>query len=219
MTLTVLLDIDGTLVDSNDLHAASWHETLAAFDIHVPLEKVRGLIGKGSDKLLPELSGHTPDSPKGEALVAHRKSLFMREYIPRVRAFPEARAFVARLIEAGHRPVVATSAGSDELSALLARANLADLLSMTTTSDDANRSKPDPDIVHAALSLARAQPREAIFIGDTPYDLLAATRAGVRFIGVRSGGYDAHALRGALAVYRDVAELVEKFDESPLGSH
>ena len=219
MLLTVLLDIDGTLVDSNHLHAASWHETLATFDIHVPLEKVRGLIGMGSDKLLAKLSGHTPDTPQGEAMVAHRKSLFMRDYVPQVRAFPEARTFVARLIDAGHRPVVATSAGADELSAILARASLTDLLTVTTTSDDAERSKPDPDIVHAALDRARAAPREAIFIGDTPYDLAAAARAGVRFLGVRSGGYDDHALRGALAVYRDVAELVEKFDESPLGSH
>ena len=112
--------------------------------------------------------------------------------------------------------MVATSASERELEGLLSRANLSDLLSVRTSSDQASRSKPDPDIVHAALAKARVAAREALMLGDTPYDLKAAARAGVGFVGVRSGGYDDAALRGALAVYRDPAELCAAFDESPL---
>jgi HAD superfamily hydrolase (TIGR01509 family) len=216
MKRAVLLDIDGTLVDSNDLHAESWKVALAEHGFHVRFEELRGLIGMGSDKLLPRVTGLSPHEARGAEIVETRSELFMREYVQQVRAFPGARALVERILERGHRPVVATSANERELEALLSRANLSDLLTLRTSSDQAKRSKPDADIVHAALDRARAAPREAVMLGDTPYDLKAAARAGVGFVGVRSGGYDDDALRGALAVYRDAAELHERFDSSPL---
>lgn len=216
MKRAVLLDIDGTLVDSNDLHAESWRVALAEHGFVVSFDRLRGMIGMGSDKLLPKVVGLSPDDARGARIVETRSELFLREYVQKVRAFPGARALVERIIDRGHRPVVATSANERELEALLARANLSDLLLVRTSSDQAKRSKPDPDIVQAALDKARAAPREAIMLGDTPYDLKAAARAGVGFVGVRSGGYDDAALRGALAVYRDAAELHTLFDESPL---
>jgi HAD superfamily hydrolase (TIGR01509 family) len=219
MIRTVLLDVDGTLVDSNDLHAEAWQAALAEFGVQVPFERVRPLIGMGSDKLLPALTGVTPSSAQGAEMVSVRTRLFMEAYLPKVRALPGARRFVERLFDAGHRPVVASSANAAELAGLLARANLTDLLHTATTSDDADRSKPDPDIVHAALTRAGALPTESLMVGDTPYDLIAAARAHVPFIGVRSGGYDDHALRGALAVYRDVAELSEQFAQSAFRPH
>jgi phosphoglycolate phosphatase-like HAD superfamily hydrolase len=210
MKRAVLLDIDGTLVDSNQLHAEAWHEALAQHGFRVATDKLLGMIGMGGDKLLPAVSGLAEDSPRGKQIVADRSELFMRDYLPRVRALPGARALVERILAHGHRPVVASSANSRELTGLLQRGNLADLLPLRTTSDDAESSKPDPDIVQAVL------PREAIMIGDTPYDLKAAARAGVGFVGVRSGGWDDKALRGALAVYEDAADLLAAFEQSPL---
>jgi HAD superfamily hydrolase (TIGR01509 family) len=216
MKRAVLLDIDGTLVDSNDLHAESWQVALAQHGFDVSFVKLRSMIGMGSDKLLPAVIGLTPDDPRGKEVVETRSELFMRDYLPRVRALPGARALVERILDRGHRPVVATSANERELEGLLSRANLSDLLTVRTSSDHAKRSKPDADIVRAALEKARATPREAIMLGDTPYDLKAAARAGVSFVGVRSGGYDDAALRGALAVYEGPADLHDHFDESPL---
>jgi HAD superfamily hydrolase (TIGR01509 family) len=216
MKRAVLLDIDGTLVDSNDLHAESWRVALAEHGFVVSFDRLRGLIGMGSDKLLPKVIGLSPEEARGKQIVETRSELFLREYVQQVRAFPGARALVERIIDRGHRPVVATSANEAELEALLSRANLSDLLLLRTSSDQAKRSKPDADIVHAALDRARAAPREAVMLGDTPYDLKAAARAGVGFVGVRSGGYDDDALRGALAIYRDAAELLASFDQSPL---
>jgi HAD superfamily hydrolase (TIGR01509 family) len=217
MIRAVLLDVDGTLIDSNDLHAEAWRVVLDEAGFHLPFERIRGLIGMGGDKLLPALTNIASESAQGKALSERRTALFLREYVPRVRVLPGARALVDRIRAAGQQPVVATSANVPELSALLARAGLSDLLTSATTSDDAESSKPDPDIVQAALAIARVKPTEAAMIGDTPYDLKAAARAGVMFLGVRSGGYDDHALRGARAIYEDAAELVARYDGSPLG--
>jgi HAD superfamily hydrolase (TIGR01509 family) len=218
MKRVILLDVDGTLVDSNALHAEAWRVALEAYGFSLPYERVLGLIGMGGDKLLPELTGLSKQSARGSELSEHRQQLFMREYVQRAHALPGARAFVERLLEAGHRPVVASSANNEELEALLSRANLSDLLTARTSSDDADRSKPDPDILQAALEQADATPQEALMVGDTPYDLKAAVRAGVPFIGVRSGGYDERALRGALVVYENAEEICRVFEGSPFAA-
>jgi HAD superfamily hydrolase (TIGR01509 family) len=216
MTQVVLLDIDGTLVDSNQLHAESWCEALAKFGIHKDVGLLRSMIGMGSDKLLPEATGIEKDSELGGKINDYRGDLFMRAYLPRVQAIQGARALVERILARGLKPVVASSANTRELEGLLAKAGVDDLLPLRTGSDDAAHSKPDPDVVLAALKRAEARPEDAVLVGDTPYDLRAAQRAGVGFIGVRTGGYEDAQLRGALAVYRDVAELSERLDESPL---
>jgi len=218
MRKAILLDIDGTLVDSNDLHAEAWVHALKDFGFDVPFSRVRPLIGMGGDKVLPELTGLEKESPKGKELSDHRQTLFLSQYVDRVQALPGARGLVERILDAGHQPVVATSANARELERLLQRGNLTDLLTMRTTSDDAEQSKPEPDIVRAALALAGVSPREALMVGDTPYDLQAAARAHVGFVGLRSGGYDDHTLRGALAIYAHPAELCAHFNESPLAA-
>jgi HAD superfamily hydrolase (TIGR01509 family) len=211
----VLLDVDGTLVDSNDLHAEAWREALADHGYHVAFERVRSLIGMGGDKLLPALSGLSDQSSEGDAISTHRSKLFMRRYLPKVKPFPNVRELLLRMREDGYRLVVATSASRDELGGLLRCANVQDLLHDETSADDADRSKPDPDIVCAALRKAGVEASEAIMLGDTPYDVEAATRAGVVIVGLRSGGYDAEGLRGALATYRDPQDLLESYASSP----
>lgn len=211
----VIFDIDGTLVDSNRLHAESWAETLASFGYAITADDVQPLIGMGGDKLLPALIGVDSESDDGMRYSERRTELFFEKYLPRVRAFPGARAFAERLREDGYLLVTASSASEEELEKLLAIAGIADLLADTTSSDDAERSKPDPDIVHAAVGRSGLPAADLIMLGDTPYDVEAATRAGVRIVAVRSGGWDDRSLAGASAVYDDVGALLERYEESP----
>lgn len=211
----VLLDVDGTLVDSNDAHARSWLAALAEVRREVPYGRIRQLIGVGSDKLLVAATGLEPGSMQGNALVERRKKLFLTQYLSSVRAFPGARALLQRFRRDGLRLVVATSAGEAEMSALLALAGASDLVDARTSSDDAERSKPDPDIVQAALRVAGVNAAQALLLGDTPYDVQGARRAGVRTVALTSGGWHHESLGGALAVYRDPADLLARYDSSP----
>lgn len=207
----VLLDVDGTLLDSNDAQADAFVEAFSECGFDVPWERVRGLIGKGGDKLIPEAGGLPPDDPWVERVKERKKAIFAERYLPAIRAFPGARDLVVRLRDAGFEVVVATSASEEEAQALLAQGGLDDLLPNRTSASDAEESKPDPDIVQGALEKAGCPPEEAILLGDTPYDAEAAARAGVRFVGVRSGGWD-------LDGYDDVADLLARWDSSPFAS-
>lgn len=212
----VLLDVDGTLIDSNDAHARAWVDTLSAFGHSVPFERVRELIGKGGDKLLPEVTGLEDSSPEGKRISEHRSRHFQQAYLPQLKPFPGARELLARMHAAGLRLVVATSAKEEEMAALLRICGAEPFVQARTSSDDADNSKPDPDIVEAALRRAGAKPEEALMLGDTPYDVEAAARAGVRAIALRSGGWSDMALQGALAIYDDVADLLGHYDQSVL---
>jgi HAD superfamily hydrolase (TIGR01509 family) len=217
MARAILLDVDGTLVDSNDAHAAAWVEALEEHGYQVPFERVRRLIGKGGDKLVPEVTGLDPESDAAKALVKTRSQLFLGRFLPQVRPFAQVRALLERFRRDDYRLVVASSAKDEELEGLLARSGVADLMESETTSDDAEHSKPDPDIVHAALGKLRLPPREALMLGDTPYDVEAARRAGVAIVALRCGGWDDAALRAAAAIYDDPADLVARYDASPFG--
>ena len=212
----ILFDVDGTLVDSNDAHARAWVEAFAAFGVHVDYAQVRRCIGMGGDKLMPEVSTLREDTPKGKAIADSRREIFKQKYLPRVKAFPGARDLVAALKTRGLTLVAASSAKKDELGPLLAIAGADDILDAATSSDDAEESKPDPDIVQAALKQAKARPEHAIMIGDTPYDIEAAGRAGVRVIAFRSGGWNDPDLKGAVAIYDGPADLLAHLSESPL---
>lgn len=212
----VLLDIDGTIVDSNPAHAAAWSEAFAKHDRHISPETVRPLIGKGGDKLLSELAGLDDESGEGRTIAADRAEIFKSRYLPGLQPTRGAREFVEWLLGSGIAVVVATSAKQEELRALLAIAGALPLAGKATTSDDAERSKPDPDIIAAALHKAGTTAAEAVMIGDTPYDIEAAGHAGVATIALRCGGWDDAALSGSIAIYDDPKHLMDGFDQSSL---
>jgi beta-phosphoglucomutase-like phosphatase (HAD superfamily) len=214
----VIFDIDGTLVDSNDAHAHAWVETFAEAGYDVPFEVVRPLIGMGGDKLLPKTIGLKHDSREGKALSARRSEVFREKYLPGLRALPGSRRLVEHVRGEGLKPVVATSAKDEELKGLLEAAEVADLMEEKATASDAKRSKPDPDIVVAAMNQADLAPRELVMIGDTPYDIEAATRAGIRIIGFRSGGWNDRDLEGAVEIYDGPAHLLSSYSSSLLGT-
>ncbi|HET7458906.1 MAG TPA: HAD family hydrolase [Gemmatimonadaceae bacterium] len=216
MTNTILFDVDGTLVDSNDAHARAWEDVFREEGYAARFADVRPLIGMGGDKLLPKVIGVDAESERGKELGERRKAIFKERYLPTLRPFPGARALLERLRAEGRTLVVATSAQEDELAGLLDAAGVADMFAETTSSSDASNSKPDPDIIQAALARAGGTaPADALMVGDTPYDVEAAARAGVRTVAVRSGGWDDVALRGALAVFADVGDILARFDASP----
>jgi len=215
---TVLLDIDGTLIDSNDAHARAWVDSLRAHGYVVPFEQVRPLIGMGGDKVLPELTGLDPESGEAKRMSVTRSGLFLERELPTLRPTRGARELLEHMLAEGLELVVATSAKTDEVRALLERAGVSDLIQLASSADDAERSKPDPDIVQAALRLSGKQAAHSTMIGDTPYDVEAAARARVPAIALRCGGWwDDRALEKATAIYDDPADLLAHFDDSPLG--
>lgn len=212
----LLLDVDGTLVDSNDSHARAWVEALGEAGRVVSFERVRAQIGKGGDKILPELASVDDESPEGKKISERRSAIFEERYLPGLQAFPRVRELLVAARERGWHLVVASSAKEEEVEVLLERANVKDLVEATTSSDDAERSKPDGDIIRAALDRAGCAPGDALMLGDTPYDVEAARKAGVGTIALRCGGWDDRALDGALAVYDDAAALLAQLEASPL---
>lgn len=211
----VLLDIDGTLVDSNDAHARAWQQALARHGQQVPFEQLRALIGKGGDKLLAETVGIDKHTPAGNAIDQQRAQLFLREHLPRLRPLPGARELILKLRSEGLRLVVATSAKSPEMNALLELCGVRSYIDAHTSSDDAQHSKPDPDIVQVALDKAAVPASAALMLGDTPYDVEAAARAGVSTVALRSGGWDDDALADAIAIYDHAAQLAACYQASP----
>ncbi len=213
----MIFDIDGTLVDSNDAHAQSFVDAFAEAGYEVPFDVVRPLIGMGADKLLPKTIGLRHDSEQGKKLLSRRSQIFRQKYLPRLEPFPGSRALVLRVRADGLKPIVATSAKDEELKDLLKAADVNDLMEEKATASDAKRSKPDPDIVEAAVAESGVANGDLIMIGDTPYDVEAATRAGVRSIAFRSGGWSDDNLKGAIAIYDGPADLLARYDSSPLG--
>ena len=212
----VLFDVDGTLVDSNDAHADAWVKAFTKHDVAVDWTKVRRCIGMGGDKLMPEVSGMDEASPEGSRIAEDRGEIFKRDFLPAIKPLRDSRALVAAIKERGYTVVAASSAKKSELTPLLKIAGAESLMDEKTSSDDAEESKPDPDIVIAALKRAHARPDEAIMIGDTPYDVAAATKAGVKIIGFRSGGWGDADLEGAIAVYDGPWDLLARLDDSEL---
>ena len=213
----VILDIDGTLVDSNDAHAHAWVEALAAFDLVATFEQVRPLIGMGGDKLLPKVAGLRDDEPGGKEIVARRSKIFREKYLPHLLPFPGSIELCARMHGRGLRLVVATSAKAEEVDALLEIAKVHGLIEKKTSADDAKESKPDPDIVSAALKSAKVAAAQALMLGDTPYDIEVARGAGVGTIAFRCGGHwKDDDLRGAVSIYDGPLDLFTRYDSSPL---
>jgi HAD superfamily hydrolase (TIGR01509 family) len=213
----VILDVDGTLIDSNDAHAQAWVDVGKEFGYEITFERVRSLIGMGGDHVLPELTGLEEESEQGKRILDRRGEIFRKRYLPSLAPFPYARELLERIDSDGYRMIVASSASKDDLHGLLEQAGVADLLDGATSSDDAEKSKPAPDIVEAALERAGCAPDEALMIGDTPYDVKAATHAGVRTLALRCGGWDDEHLAGAVQIFDAPAELFLRYTDSVLG--
>jgi HAD superfamily hydrolase (TIGR01509 family) len=209
----VILDVDGTLVDSNDAHARAWVEALAEAGYGVPFESVRRMIGMGGDHLLPAVAQIESDSPAGKSIERRRGEIFRERYLGEVRAFPRTRELLEELKRRGLKLAVASSAKPDELEPLLERAGAADLVEQTTSSGEADQSKPNPDIIQVALGKLGNHPSNTVMLGDTPYDIEAAGRAGVATIALRCGGWSDADLAGALAIYDDPADLLSHLDD------
>jgi HAD superfamily hydrolase (TIGR01509 family) len=212
----VLLDVDGTLLDSNDAHAASWVDVGREFGHVIAFDEVRWLIGMGGDKVLPRLTGLTERSEEGTRILQRRGEIFRERYLPGVRTFARARELLARLRADGRRLVVATSASAQDLQALLAHGGLEELIDAATDADEADASKPAPDIIEAALRKTGEPAEHVVLVGDTPYDVKAARRAGVAVIALRCGGWNDEELRGAAEIYDDPAELLARYEQSLL---
>ena len=206
--LALIFDVDGTLVDSNDAHARSWVDALREAGIAAEFATVRRLIGMGGDKLLPRISGLSAESDQGKKVVERRSEIFRTIYQKTVRAFPGSRELFLALADDGVRLAVASSAREDELEPLLDIAGVKELVEHQTSSSDVGSSKPDPDVVQAAIDRLRVAPATTRLVGDTPYDLEAARRAGVGFIGFRSGGWTDTDLEGALAIFDGPAAML-----------
>ena len=203
----VIFDVDGTLIDSNVAHAESWARALSEHGFASTPARIRPLVGMGSDKLLP-MVGLEEGTPQARAIVQRKKELFAQQ-LPRLRPTAGARALVACLQDQQKEIVIATSAGDDEMDALLQQTGVGDLIPKRTSSDDADRSKPDPDIVVAAWHRTGASRDRTAMIGDTPYDVEAARRAGIRAVALRCGGHWSDAdLKSAIQIVDDPAALL-----------
>ena len=218
MLHAVIFDVDGTLVDSNDLHARAWQEAFAQFGIELRYDRVRSQIGKGADQLIPSLIPAKQAKRIGKELAEYRAKLFNEKYLDQVRPFPKVRELFQRILKDGRRIVLATSAKEEELHKLRQIAQIDDLIDDETTSDDADKSKPHPDIIQAALRCLKVPPDEAIMVGDSPYDAMAATTLHVRTIGLLCGGFSEAELRhaGCVEIYRDPANLLDHYEKSAL---
>lgn len=221
MIKNIIFDVDGTLVDSNDFHAQAWQKTFEKFGKTIDLKLIRDQIGKGGDTLLPVFwSEDELKNLKGK-LEETRGEIFKNDYLKRIQPFSDARTLIAKLVADGRKVALASSAKKEELEHFKELLGIEDFLEGETTSDDAEASKPEPDIFLAAMKeLGNPAPEETVVIGDTPYDAIAARKAGLQTIGVLSGGFDEKWLRdeGCVEIYKNVSDLLAKFDDSILST-
>ena len=210
--------MDGTLVDSVDLHARAWQETLAEFGHIVAFDAIRAQIGKGGDQLLPVFLPPEELTRIEKKISTRRSALFKDRYLGLVKGFPHVRDLFLRILQDGKAIALASSAAGDELSAYKTKAQIADLVDEETSKDDAEKSKPHPDIFAAVLRKLHLRPADVVVVGDTHYDIEAAGALGIDAIGLLCGGFPEGVLRaaGAVAIYRDPADLLAEYASSPL---
>ena len=221
MIKAVIFDIDGTLIDTVDLHADAWVQALKHFGYEIAFQDMRSQIGKGGDQILHGLLPPDVIERQADEIKDFRADLFKRDYLHKARAFPGVRELFERIRASGQRAVLASSGTAEEVEQYKKIAGIADLIDSATSSDDAERSKPFPDIFQAALAkLSPLGTNEAVVIGDTPYDAEAARKAGIKSIGVLTGGFAEQALKdaGCIAVYDGPEDILKNYDASPLAS-
>lgn len=212
----VIFDIDGTLVDSVDLHARAWQETFAHFGHRVSFSEIRAQIGKGGDQLMPVFLSKEEIASRGKAIEQYRSELYKKNYFSRVRPFPKVRELFEQLLDDEWKIALASSAKGDELETYKDLCRINDLVDVETSSDDAEKSKPYPDIFQAAVARLKVSPQDCVVVGDSPYDAQAATKAGIRSIGFLCGGFSREDLNAAgyLYLYSDAADLLARYHES-----
>jgi HAD superfamily hydrolase (TIGR01509 family) len=211
-----IFDIDGTLVDSNELHVDSWDRAFRRFGKQFSREKLRAQIGKGSDQYLPEFLTPEELDRFGTELDDYRSDLFRKEYLPKVRAFPKVHELFRRIRDDGKRVILASSGKKADTKYYIDLLKINNLVEGYVSGDDADNSKPAPDIFAASLKkLGEDSPSDAVTVGDTRFDIEAAARAGIKTIALLCGGIPESVLReaGAIAIYRDPADFLAHYDE------
>jgi HAD superfamily hydrolase (TIGR01549 family) len=213
-----IFDLDGTLLDSVDLHALAWQEALLKFGHDVSFERARNQIGKGGDKLIPVFLSADEQQEYGKELEEWRGKRFKTDYLPLVRPFSAVPELLRRVRDAGLQIAVASSAKNDEVEKYLDIARITDLVDLTTSSDDVEESKPAPDIFEIVLKKLKLKGADAVAIGDTPYDAEAAGKAKIATIGVLCGGFPESSLRqaGCVQIYPGPAALFARLADSLL---
>jgi HAD superfamily hydrolase (TIGR01509 family) len=220
MIRAVVFDVDGTLVDTVDLHAAAWTETFKRFGVDAEFAEVRTQIGKGGDQLMPVFLPAQTIEARREEIERFRSELYKRDHLPKARPFPGVRALFERLRADGRKIVIGSSCKADELDHYLGLVGVTDLIDGAATGDDAEHSKPFPDIFQAALAqLDGVEPADAAVVGDSPFDAHAALAAGMKAVGVLCGGFPENDLRAAgfVEVHRDPEALLASYEHSVLG--
>ena len=220
MPQAAIFDIDGTLVDSVDLHALAWQEALEHFGHHVTFEQCRSQIGKGGDQLIPVFLSDAEQRDHGKEMEEWRGKLFKSKYLSLIRPFSAVPELLRRVRQAGLKVAVASSAKTSELDIYLEIASVRDLVDIATSSEDAEQSKPAPDIFQVALKKLGMVGSDAVAVGDTPYHAEAAGKAGISTIGLLCGGFaESELLKGGcVAVYPGPAALLACFCGSPLAA-
>lgn len=219
MLRATIFDVDGTLVDSVDLHAKCWQEAFARFGKQLSFQKIRNQIGKGGDQLIPFFLDQDEDERFGEELDHFRSELFQERYLEKVRPFPKVRELFEQIRQDGKRVALASSGKEKEIDHYIELLGVGSVIDLRTTSDDSERSKPYPDIFAAAMQrLGIESSREAVIIGDSPFDAEAAGRLTVPCIGVRCGGFSDEDLRrgGCVELFDDPADLLARYEQSSL---
>ncbi len=219
MLRAVIFDVDGTIVDSNELHVASWDETFRKYGKHFSHEQLHRHVGEGGDQYIPNFLSERELREFGAQLEEDRGKLYKSKYLPRVRPLPRVRELFERIHSDGKRIALASSGKTDELDHYRALCDIGDLVDAQTTKDDVARSKPYADVFMAALhKLGNLAADEAIVVGDSPYDVIAAKRITLPTVALLCGGFSEDELRaaGAITIFRDPAELLDNYARSPL---
>lgn len=210
----MILDIDGTLLDSNDAHANAWKSSLEKHGHIFSFEEVRRCIGMGADQLLPALVGIESDSEAGKAIIKERGRIFQHDSLADLKAFPEAKEMVEEFSNLGLKICVATSSNQKDLKSFLKIIGIESWIDIAVTSDEVSKSKPAPDLILAALEKSGLAAGECVMIGDTPYDIRAAKEAGVHTVAFRCGGWGDQSLSGASEIYGGPADLRKNLSHS-----
>ena len=219
MIRAAVFDLDGTLVDSNELHVLAWQETFRHFGKEIAVERLREQIGKGGDQYLPVFLTETEMREIGQQVDEYRGEIFKKKYLAKVRPFHKVRELFERVRNDGKKIALASSGKEEEVRHYEKLVGVEGLTDSMTTADQVAHSKPKPDVFIAALRTLGSLPlQDAVAIGDTPYDVQAAKKIDLPVIGLLCGGFSEEALRdeGARAIFRDPADLLERYYQSPL---